>query len=36
MEHYRRLIKEMTDKIDDIKFLRQIYTLMCKHIKRGD
>lgn len=34
---YKNLITEMVNKIEDEKFLRQIYTIVRRHImKKGD
>ena len=32
---YKKLIKELIDEIQDQKFLRKIYTIIIRHIRRG-
>jgi hypothetical protein len=32
---YKKLIIDMIQKINDEKFLRQIYTIIIRHIKRA-
>lgn len=36
MEEYRREIVKMVEKIEDPNFLRKIYTIIIRHIKRVD
>ncbi len=34
-ELYRRKIIEITKEIDNMKFLRQIWTILKKHVEKG-
>lgn len=34
-EQYREKIIEMVEKIENIKFLRQIWTILKKHMEKG-
>ena len=34
MEEYKSLIIDMINKIDNEKFLQQIYTIVLKHVRR--
>lgn len=34
MEEYRSLIIEMISKIENERFLQQIYTIVLKHVRR--
>ena len=35
MEEYKSLIIDMINKIDNEKFLQQIYTIVLKHVRRA-
>ena len=35
MEEYKKLIIEMVEKINDEKFLKQIYTIIIRHTRKA-
>ncbi len=36
INYYKKQIKNMIDRINDEKFLKRIFIIICNHIKKGD